>query len=495
MSDRHVVIVGGGLAGLSAGCYALASGYRATIVEHNLALGGVCTAWPRGPYMVDGCIHWLTGGPFMRLYEELGIVPRVKLRTLEEWATWRDARDGSVVRITSDLSRLARDLRALGPEDGAEIEGLMTAADRFGGFAPPGLERPPEVTSFREQMHALWEMRGAIGTLVNYRKPVTLWTRDHLKSEPLRRFFQSLMADAPMLMVVMVLGYLKRGWLSRPVGGTAAFRDALVERYERLGGRTMLTATVDEVLVEGGRARGVRLDEGTMLDADAVISTSSMPETVLRLLGGRFDAELARERLQKWKLFQPIVLASFGVDVPLREVPGMLLVDRLPPFTIGGAESTHLYLRVCNDDPSYAPPGHAVVQALLPTDYAWWATRGPRYEKAKEDVVGVAIERIEHAIPGLGDHVQMTDLATPLTYWRQTRSWRGAYEGWMPSSESLFGHVKKKLAGLEGFYMAGQWVEPGGGVPTAVMSGRQAVQILCAEEGRAFESHPGGKAS
>ena len=63
---------GGGLAGLSTGCYGRVNGWRTTIVEHNLALGGVCTAWRREPYTVDGCIHWLTGGPFMKIYNELG---------------------------------------------------------------------------------------------------------------------------------------------------------------------------------------------------------------------------------------------------------------------------------------------------------------------------------------------------------------------------------------------------------------------------------------
>jgi phytoene dehydrogenase-like protein len=80
----------------------------------------------------------------------------------------------------------------------------------------------------------------------------------------------------------------------------------------------------------------------------------------------------------------------------------------------------------------------------------------------------------------------MTDIATPLTYWNMARSWRGAYEGWMPRGDTLFSHVKKKLSGLEGFYMAGQWVEPGGGVPTATLSGRQAVQLVCRDEGRPF---------
>jgi phytoene dehydrogenase-like protein len=73
-------------------------------------------------------------------------------------------------------------------------------------------------------------------------------------------------------------------------------------------------------------------------------------------------------------------------------------------------------------------------------------------------------------------------MATPLTYWHTARSWRGAYEGWTPSADAMFSHVKKKLGGLDGFYMAG--LEPGGGVPMAVMSSRQIVQLICADEER-----------
>ena len=79
MGVPKLIVIGGGLAGLSAGCYARASGFDVTLLEHNVALGGECTAWQRGPYLVDGCIHWLTGGPFDELYEELGILPTVKL--------------------------------------------------------------------------------------------------------------------------------------------------------------------------------------------------------------------------------------------------------------------------------------------------------------------------------------------------------------------------------------------------------------------------------
>jgi phytoene dehydrogenase-like protein len=245
---------------------------------------------------------------------------------------------------------------------------------------------------------------------------------------------------------------------------------------------------VDEILVEHGRPSGVRLSDGSIVGADLVISTSSTPETVFRLLGGRYEAPTTRDRMARWKLFQPIVLASFGVDVPLVDVPAMLVVDRVAPFTVGGTTNDHLYVRVCNDDPSLAPPGHAVVQTMVGTDYDWWATRGAGYEAAKDEVALGAFEQLERIIPGIRGRVRMTDIATPLTYWRQTRSWRGAYEGWMPNADTLMGHVPKRLTGLDGFTMAGQWMDPGGGVPTAVMSGRQAVQILCADDGRPFRA-------
>lgn len=81
------------MAGLSAGCYALKNNFQVTIVEHNAALGGVCTAWERPPYQIDGCIHWLTGGPFQAFYEELEILPAVELRVLKQWTTYRDVKN------------------------------------------------------------------------------------------------------------------------------------------------------------------------------------------------------------------------------------------------------------------------------------------------------------------------------------------------------------------------------------------------------------------
>ena len=84
----------------------------------------------------------------------------------------------------------------------------------------------------------------------------------------------------------------------------------------------------------------------------------------------------------------------------------------------------------------------------------------------------------------------MRDVATPLTYWSVAHSWRGAFEGWAPTPDAVLTHPSKTLEGLKGLYMAGQWMEPGGGVPMAVLSGRQAVQLLCADAALPFVARP-----
>ena len=478
MSEPHVVIIGGGVAGLSAGCYARASGLRTTIVEHNLALGGVCTAWPRGPYTIDGCIQWLTGGTFGPLYAELGVIPPLQLHVLKEWTAYRDGRTGRTLHVTRDLDALAADLRAAAPEDSAEIARIVAGARAVAEMQQPlDLQR-----SVWEHVTEVWQLREELGTILHFRKPLGLYVREHLRSEALRRILTTLLApELPALFMLLVLGYLERGHLSRPIGGTAAFRDALVASYERLGGETRVHATVDEVLVDGHEARGVRLSDGSFLLADAVISTSSMPETVLRLLGGRHASPELRSRIAHGRTVPPMVLASFGVAEPLSDVPSLLVVDRVEPFEIGDVVNDTLRLRICNDDTCFAPPGHTVVQAMLESSYDWWATRGARYSTEKDTVAEIALTQITRQLPAVSGAVRAVDVATPLTFWTSARSWRGAYEAWMPTGEMFLGPSRKTLPGLHRFFLAGQWVEAGGSIPTSILSGRQAVQTLCTE--------------
>jgi phytoene desaturase len=89
---------------------------------------------------------------------------------------------------------------------------------------------------------------------------------------------------------------------------------------------------------------------------------------------------------------------------------------------------------------------------------------------------------LEQRFPGISAFIEMTDLSTPVTYNQYTGCYRGAYEGWMPTVDTLNIRMKKTLKGIKNFYMAGQWVEPGGGLPAALMSGRNVVRLICSKD-------------
>jgi phytoene dehydrogenase-like protein len=94
---------------------------------------------------------------------------------------------------------------------------------------------------------------------------------------------------------------------------------------------------------------------------------------------------------------------------------------------------------------------------------------------------------LDKRFPELSKQVEMVDVATPITYYRYTGNWQGTYEGWLPTPKTPPTFIMNKtLPGLENFYMVGQWVMPGGGLPTGVISGRWMTQLICKKDGKKF---------
>jgi phytoene dehydrogenase-like protein len=84
----------------------------------------------------------------------------------------------------------------------------------------------------------------------------------------------------------------------------------------------------------------------------------------------------------------------------------------------------------------------------------------------------------------------VSDVCTPYTFWRYTLNDRGTWEGWLMTPETIRTPIERRLPGLADFCMAGQWVMPGGGVPSAFYSGQHAVQLLCRRDGKPFRAAP-----
>ena len=125
MADtKKVIVIGGGIAGLSAGIYALKAGFEAEIYEKNTIPGGECIGWNRKGYHIDNCIHWLTGTlKGTELYDVWKTVGALSDDT--EYAKidsfYTSTYNGQKATLWNDLERTQRELIAVSPEDEEEI--------------------------------------------------------------------------------------------------------------------------------------------------------------------------------------------------------------------------------------------------------------------------------------------------------------------------------------------------------------------------------------
>jgi phytoene dehydrogenase-like protein len=210
------------------------------------------------------------------------------------------------------------------------------------------------------------------------------------------------------------------------------------------------------------------------------------------MLGEQYVDEETRGNYSTLPTIPSIVQVAVGVDARYDDLPqtvtGITFATD-PCLEIGGRRQNWLTVQSYAFDPTLSPEGKTVFKVVMTSDYEYWKSLqvdGARYSEEKSRAAEDVIAQLDRRFPGLAERVEMTDVATPVTFERYTGNWRGAYMGWLVTPETFGMLMKKKLPGLGRFYMAGQWVEPGGGLPTVVKSGRNVMQLICKEDGRPF---------
>ena len=318
--------------------------------------------------------------------------------------------------------------------------------------------------------------------------------KDQFLREALLSVFN--LEDFPMLGLLMSLGSMAAQNAGYPIGGSLAFSQSIEQRYLSLGGEVRYASRVSKILVEGGRAVGLRLADGTEVRADYVISAADGHATLFDMLDGKYLTDEIRSNYATLPIFDPLVQVSLGVAMDLKNQPEMATYQLEKPLSIAGTDRFLLGIKHFCYDPSLAPEGKSVVEVMYNSNYDYWkalSSDAERYDAEKKDIAIRVIDQIEQRIPGFADKVEVVDVATPLTYERYTGNWKGSMEGWMITSRAMEDMLKgksmsKTLPGLENFYMVGQWVEPGGGLPPAATSARGVVQQICKKEGRRFKT-------
>ncbi|MFD0207330.1 MULTISPECIES: phytoene desaturase family protein [Saccharothrix] len=467
----HVVVVGAGLAGLSAALHLLGAGRRVTVVERDAVPGGRAGRLDLGGYRFDT-------GPTVLTMPELvdealnavgeSLRDRLDLRPLHPAYRARFA-DGSTLDVHSDAEAMEAEVRRFaGPREAAGYRALrrwLTELYRVEREQFIGANFDSPLSLLTPQLAKLAGLRGfaRLGPSV----------ARFLHDERLQRVFsfQALYAGVPprkALAAYAVIAYMDTiAGVHHPEGGMRALPDALAAAARDAGADLRFQTPVAWLERIGGRVTAVRTSHGERIPCDAVVLTPDLPMSY-RLLGHRPRRPLPIT----WS--PSAVVLHAGVDRTWPELAHHTLFF--------GREWERTFDELTRrgtlmSDPSLlvtAPPGQGMfVLAPAPnlrTGPVDWDRVGPAY---RDELVGVLERR---GLTGFGAAIEVERLVTP-------KDWAamGLAAGTPFSAAHTFaqtGPFRPRNLVLDNAVLAGCGTTPGVGVPPVLISGRLAAQRI-----------------
>jgi phytoene dehydrogenase-like protein len=259
-----------------------------------------------------------------------------------------------------------------------------------------------------------------------------------------------------------VMSYMLADWyrpgvtLDFPKGGSGAIVDALVRGVKKYGGDVCMNCHVDEILIENGRAVGVKLSDGRVVHAKQAVVSNADPYVTSKMLSHARQKGLTSDKMNEYmdslvnvdedeggipnlKSFIHIhagIDATGLPDVPSADFPAQWAVVRDWDAPEGVEEPRNIVLCSMPSliDPSLAPEGKHVLHAYVPATepYEWWEgldRNSKEYKQKKEEAADFLWSAIEEYVPDARNRaVEGTvQIGTPLTHERFLRRTRGAY--------------------------------------------------------------------
>ncbi len=482
--SRKIAIIGAGIAGLCTAVYARRCGYEVELLEQHESAGGLATSWRRGDYTFEACLHWLLGshpGGWMHArWQEVFDIDKLTFVDQDEYVRL-ETEDGQSLSVYANVDRMEAELLRRAPQDAAEIRRLAAAVRSLSKFEMPDPSDP-----WPRRWQTLLYAMPRLPLLRQFSRLTIAEYGERFTHPLLKGFFRGDEIDRmSALALIFTLAWMSARNAGYPIGGSQAVIRPIAERFASLGGRLRLRAKVEKILVEKEAAVGVELAGGEVVRADWVISAADGHATIYELLGGQYADEVTRRIYGTLETFPSFLQVSFGVGLDLSRWPAYLTRILDASFAVDPGAALHqLSFRFFHYDPTFAPPGKTAVTCFLPTrNFRYWVQlrdHDPvKYQTEKQRVADSVAAILEKRVPGLRQAIEVTDVSTPATVIHDTGIWKGSMEGWLLTPAAGFKPLRETLPGLRRFRMVGQWVHPGGGLPSGLMTARSAIQAVC----------------
>ncbi len=498
---KKVIIIGGGMSGLIAGCYLRMNGYETRIFEMHSVPGGLCTSWNKNGYTIDGCLHWLVGSApsdnFHELWNELIDLRQLTFVDHEVHQCIEDSM-GKTIRVFTDVDKLESELLEKAPEDEKLTREMCRLVRKLSKMNMPN-QKAAETMNLPDKLRFFVQMAPYLGIFGKYLRMSASGYAARFRNPLMKKLIEYLfLPEMSVLFLFFTMAWMNKRSAGYPLGGSLAFARLFEKRYLGLGGEIHYSSRVRRILYKAvnksNSASGIELENGEVHSADIVISAADGHSTIWELLDGKFTDPEVESVYRDFSPFPSYLQVSIGIKGKAGFPEHSMLLPLDPRLNLDPETSfDYLQLVSYHFDPNLAPEGSSLLISVIPTyNHEYWINLKKNdpvaYKSEKQRVADSVIRLLEKRFGINPGQIEMVDVSTPSTVIRYTGNWKGSFEGWLLTPKTGLRQIRKTLPGLQNFYMIGQWVEPGGGIPSCMISGRNVTQIICKKDGQKFIS-------
>lgn len=487
---KNIIVIGSGFGGLGAASRLLSAGHNVTILEKRDKLGGRAYVYEQNGFKFDGGPTVITA-PF--LFDDIWTAAGKKREDYVEFVPCDPFyrifdHTGKSFDYNNDHEFTLKEIDKWSPEDKQGYEDfLATTKPIFDkGFTELADKPFLKVSDMLKVAPDLIRLQS--------HKNVYKYVSQFIKNDFLRQCFSFhplLVGGNPFdtTSIYAMIHYLEREWgVHYALGGTGAIVNAFEQLITEQGGKIHLETEVDEILVTNGKATGVRLGNGEIMEADTVVSNADVAFTYKNMIKPTYRRKYTDRKIARTKYSMSLFVIYFGTDRQYRE-QGLAhhniilgprykaLLDDIFDNKIV-AEDFSLYLHMPTiTDPSIAPDGHEGFYVLSPVPHldsgTDWESFAPTYKKAIMDFLE------ENYLPDLSKHLVAEHYIDPLHFQDVLNSYKGSAFSVQPIlTQSAWFRPHNKSEDVDELYFVGAGTHPGAGLPGVLSSSIIAQDLI-----------------
>ncbi|RPH50486.1 MAG: NAD(P)/FAD-dependent oxidoreductase [Desulfobacteraceae bacterium] len=496
-SECDVIVIGSGIAGLTATALLAKSGLSVVLLEKQSRPGGYFMGFKRKGFVFDSSIQWLNGcnatGFVGRIFEYIGSdypkcimsdrIRRYKGESFDYLLTsdpyeLRDRLIYDFPAETEGIKRFFEDCKKIGVHFG-KLNGCLRANQTM-----PEIER---------MIFGIKMLAWAVPVWKYLRISAEKGLDRYFKNNEIKKIFCS---EEKFMSIIMPIGWVfVNDLLFPPEGGAEVFVKWLCGKIYNSSSRIFLNSSVKNVLLKNKTAAGVSLSDGRFINSRYIIAACDVENLYERMLPeGAVHSKMIR-RLREADLYCSSVTIFIGLDCDASALGlyGELLyltADNIPRKDHAGGDPYKNSLVIQSPsarDKTLAPEGKSTmtIHCSARIDYGdFWKTdknmeRGKAYGEFKRKYADILIERVEKSFGiNIKKHIEVIEIATPVTYWRYTGNRNGSAMGASPTDKNIRNRLAHYKTPVKNLFLGGHWAEYGGGMPMAVKAASNASLMI-----------------